>query len=115
MVGKRSSIHLVALGINITVFAPRPLSSLIPGALAYSLLYVMALTSTNDWQRRLGRWWKIIHRIGIHYLWLLFTASYLLRAFGDDPEKIAEGWILGAVMIAALAFRLWPRRVSTGV
>jgi sulfoxide reductase heme-binding subunit YedZ len=103
------SIHLVALGVNIIVFAPRSLSSLIPGALAYAMLYVMAITSTNGWQRRLGRWWKWIHRVGIHYLWFLFTASYLLRVFGDDPEKLAQGWVLGGVMIAALALRLWPR------
>jgi sulfoxide reductase heme-binding subunit YedZ len=103
------SIHLAALGVNIIVFAPRSLSSLIPGALAYAMLYVMAITSTNGWQRRLGRWWKWIHRAGIHYLWLLFTASYLLRAFGDDPEKLVQGWVLGGVMLAALALRLWPR------
>lgn len=103
------SIHLAALGVNIIVFAPRSLSSLIPGALAYAILYIMAITSTNGWQRQLGRWWKWIHRFGIHYLWFLFTASYLLRAFGDDPEKLVQGWVLGGVMIAALTLRLWPR------
>lgn len=103
------SIHLAALGVNVVVFAPRPWSSLIPGALAYAILYVMALTSTNGWQRRLGAWWKHLHAVGIHYLWFIFTASYALRAFGDDQEKVAEGWILGSTLIGALALRLWVR------
>jgi methionine sulfoxide reductase heme-binding subunit len=101
------SIHLIALGINITIFAERPWQSLIPGALAYALMFVMAVTSTDGWQRRLGRWWRHIHRAGIHYLWFIFTASYALRAFGTDPEKWVEGWMMTPVMVAALALRLW--------
>lgn len=104
------TIHLVALGINITVFAPRSWQSLIPGAIAYAILYVMAFTSTNRWQRRLGVWWKRIHRTGMHYLWFIFTASYATRAFGNDPEKLAEGWIFGSLLIAALALRLASRQ-----
>jgi DMSO/TMAO reductase YedYZ heme-binding membrane subunit len=82
---------------------------LIPGALAYALMFLMALTSTKGWQRRLGRWWEHLHRIGIHYLWFIFTASYALRAFGDDADKAVEGRLLGALMLAALALRLWVR------
>jgi DMSO/TMAO reductase YedYZ heme-binding membrane subunit len=103
------SIHLAALGINITLFQDRSWQSLIPGALAYALMFLMALTSTNGWQRRLGRWWKHLHRIGIHYLWFIFSASYALRAFGDDADKAVEGRLLGALMLAVLALRLRVR------
>ncbi|KTE16642.1 hypothetical protein [Sphingopyxis sp. H115] len=52
------TIHLVALGSNVIVYAPgRTWQSLIGGGLAYVLLYLMARTSTDGWQRRLGRWW----------------------------------------------------------
>src|SRR5919106_3651575 len=48
------------------------------GLLAFVLLIPLALTSTNGWQRRLGRRWKVLHRLVyfavplsiLHYLWL---------------------------------------------
>ncbi|HEV2598608.1 hypothetical protein [Sphingopyxis sp.] len=105
------TIHLVALGINVTIYAPgRTWQSLIGGGLAYALLYLMAFTSTDGWQRRLGKWWAGLHTVGIYYLWFIFTASYAGRAFGDDPGKRVVGILFGSIMIAALALRLWSRR-----
>jgi sulfoxide reductase heme-binding subunit YedZ len=48
------------------------------GTLSFALLIPLALTSTRGWQRRLGRRWKLLHRLvyialplGIlHYFWL---------------------------------------------
>ena len=48
------------------------------GLLAFALLVPLALTSTNGWQRRLGRRWKALHRLVyfavplslLHYFWL---------------------------------------------
>jgi methionine sulfoxide reductase heme-binding subunit len=48
------------------------------GLLAFLLLIPLALTSTNGWQRRLGRRWKVLHRLVyfavplsiFHYFWL---------------------------------------------
>ena len=48
------------------------------GLLAFALLLPLALTSTNGWQRRLGRRWKVLHRLVyfavplsiLHYFWL---------------------------------------------
>jgi sulfoxide reductase heme-binding subunit YedZ len=48
------------------------------GLLALALLAPLALTSTNGWQKRLGRRWKILHRLVylavplsiLHYFWL---------------------------------------------
>ena len=48
------------------------------GLLAFALLIPLALTSTNSWQKRLGRRWKVLHRLVyfavplsiLHYLWL---------------------------------------------
>jgi len=86
------------------------LDSLIAGGIAYSLIYVMALTSTNAAQRRLGKWWRRIHKVGIHYVWLIFTASYAIRALGDDPQYCLEGRTLLPVMMAALGVRYLARR-----
>lgn len=48
------------------------------GLLAFALLVPLALTSTHGWQRRLGRRWKVLHRLVyfavplslLHYFWL---------------------------------------------
>jgi sulfoxide reductase heme-binding subunit YedZ len=48
------------------------------GLLAFALLLPLALTSTNGWQKRLGRRWKVLHRLVyfavplsvLHYFWL---------------------------------------------
>ena len=48
------------------------------GLLALALLIPLALTSTNGWQKRLGRRWKVLHRLVyfavplsiLHYFWL---------------------------------------------
>jgi sulfoxide reductase heme-binding subunit YedZ len=48
------------------------------GLLGFALLIPLALTSTNGWQRRLGRRWKLLHRLVyfavplslLHYFWL---------------------------------------------
>lgn len=101
------SIHLVALLINITLYRPRPLASLAVGGLAYLFIYLMALTSTDGWQRRLGRRWKLLHRIGIHLTWAVFLAGYGSRAFHQDPAYHLEGRIFAPLLLAALAFRLW--------
>ena len=48
------------------------------GLLGFVLLIPLALTSTNGWQKRLGRRWKVLHRLVyfavplsvLHYFWL---------------------------------------------
>lgn len=105
------TIHLAALAVNVIVYAPgRTWQSLIGGGLAYAMIFAMALTSTDGWQRQLGRWWRRLHLFGIYYIWFIFTASYAGRAFGDDPDKRVVGIVFGSVLIAALALRLWPRK-----
>jgi hypothetical protein len=103
------SIHLVALLINITLYRPRPLMSLAGGALAYLFVYLMAITSTDDWKRRLGRRWKQLHSIGIHLTWAVFLAGYGGRAFHADPAYHLEGRFFAPLLLAALAIRLWAK------
>jgi sulfoxide reductase heme-binding subunit YedZ len=71
------------------------------GLLAWVLLIPLALTSTNGWQRRLGRRWKVLHRLVyfaiplsiLHYLWL---------------ERDIKDWVLvyGAMVIFLFTIRL---------
>lgn len=99
--------HTIHLGALITALQlsgeERPLVTLIGGGFAYVLLYAMAFTSTAAAQRAMGRWWKRLHRFGIHYLWLIFAQSYLGRAF--DPERMWVGVVFGLIAFAAAGVR----------
>ena len=103
------SIHLGALLYNILIFDSRPLLTLLGGGLAYVLIYVMAATSNVASMRMLGKWWKRLHRFGIHYIWLIFTLSYLGRFSDGDSGHFMTAITLFPLMIAALALRLYAR------
>ena len=68
------------------------------GLLAFALLIPLALTSTNGWQRRLGRRWKVLHRLVyfavplsvLHYFWL---------------ERDIKDWVLVYAALVAILFR----------
>jgi sulfoxide reductase heme-binding subunit YedZ len=77
------------------------------GLASFLLLLPLALTSTRGAQRRLGRWWRQLHRLVypaailavLHFLWLSKTAR--------------EPLLYGAVLLALLAVRtLRSRRRS---
>ncbi|HZJ25171.1 MAG TPA: protein-methionine-sulfoxide reductase heme-binding subunit MsrQ [Anaerolineales bacterium] len=67
------------------------------GLLAFALLIPLALTSTNGWQRRLGRRWKVLHRLVyfavplsvLHYFWL---------------ERDVKDWVLVYAALVAFLF-----------
>jgi len=69
------------------------------GLLALALLLPLALTSTNGWQKRLGRRWKLLHRLVylavplsiLHYFWL---------------ERDIKDWVLMYAAFVALLFAL---------
>jgi len=69
------------------------------GLLAFALLIPLALTSTNGWQRRLGRRWKVLHRLVyfavplsiLHYFWL---------------ERDIKDWVLVYAAAVAILFAL---------
>jgi len=99
------SVHLVALICYLTIAGmPPDTITLLGGGLAYTLLYLMALTSNNWSVRLLGKNWKRLHVVGIHYLWLIYTFTYLGRLF--DSELILIGVIGTSIMVLALLFRL---------
>lgn len=69
------------------------------GLIAFALLIPLALTSTNGWQRRLGRRWKVLHRLVyfavplslLHYFWL---------------ERDILDWVLVYAVLVAILFLL---------
>ena len=103
------TIHLAALAYyNIIILNMPGLQSLLGGGLAYGLMFVMAATSNNASMRIMGRWWKRLHTLGIHWIWFIFTFSYFGRLF--DPERWTQGAMLFPLCLVALGLRVWAWR-----
>lgn len=75
---------------------------LIVGLVAFIIMIPLALTSTKSMQRRLGIWWRRIHRLNyiiailavIHFLWLV-------------KSDIREPLIYAIVLIGLLGLRIY--------
>ncbi len=101
--------HLFALWRYLTLSGEHPpMPVLIGGGAAYALLYAMVLTSNAASIRVLGRNWKLLHRAGIHYLWVVFALNYVGAMF--TPDKQAIGLIYGPVALAGLGLRIFVWR-----
>ena len=69
------------------------------GLVAWALLIPLALTSTNGWQRRLGRRWKLLHRLVylavplsvLHYFWL---------------ERDIRDWVIVYIAVVSFLFAM---------
>ena len=75
------------------------------GLVAFLMLVPLAITSTNGWQRRLGKRWRMLH-------WLVYLAAPLsvLHFFWLDRD-IKDAPIRYTVVVAVLlALRLRPLR-----
>ena len=103
------TVHLFALAAFLKLGPEtRELATLIPGGLAYVLLYAMAATSTDRAMRSMGRNWKRLHSVGLHYLWLIFTLTYAGRIM--EPDTRIGGVIGVSLALGALGLRLAARR-----
>ena len=104
------TIHLGVLIYYIRISGEVPPAlTVYGGGLGYGLLYAMALTSTNAAQRAMGRWWKRLHRVGIHFLWFIFAYDFTSLSFGS--ERMAFAIPAAIVVWLALAIRIaaWRR------
>jgi methionine sulfoxide reductase heme-binding subunit len=99
------TVHLYALvTYNRMAGHDTSLQTLIGGGGAYAILYLMALTSNEAAMRALGRNWKRLHTLGIHWLWFIFAFSYFGRV--AEGEQMPYAGIVLAVALAALGLRI---------
>jgi len=75
------------------------------GFIALVGLLALALTSTNSWQRRLGRGWKRLHK-AVYVL----TALGILHYFFQSKLDVTNATLLGGVFVWLILWRLEPRR-----
>lgn len=72
------------------------------GGLGYAFVLAMAATSFDRTAAMLGpRAWRNLHTAGAYYLWLIFLATFSMRALADPAY-----WPLVALMLAPMAARL---------
>lgn len=70
------------------------------GMLAFVLLLPLAITSTNNWMRRLGKRWKQLHQL-VYGIGLLAVLHYVWLVKADLREPL----IYTAILIILLAYR----------
>jgi methionine sulfoxide reductase heme-binding subunit len=76
--------------------------TVVGGGLGYVFVAAMAATSSDAAVRRLGaRRWKLLHRIGLWWLFVIFASSYLAAPFFDVRYAPA-----GLAVLAALGIRI---------
>lgn len=105
--------HYIHLGVLVAYFVVSGedpgIVRIAGGGLAYVLIALMALTSTDEAQRRLGPNWRRLHLVGGWYVWLVFLNSYLGRTLeGREPV-----WMFGG--ITALLLVVAAMRIGVGV
>jgi len=72
------------------------------GGLGYVFLYAMTATSSDRAVRWLGaKRWKILHTVGLYYLWSIFAFTYLGRL-----KESAGYWPWVVLVWGGMAFRM---------
>lgn len=68
------------------------------GLFAFLLLLPLAITSTKWWQRRLGRYWRQLHRL-VYVAALLAILHYVWLVKSDFREPLLYGAILATLLL----------------
>ena len=111
-------VHLVALlAYNWMRDQFPPAGLLDRGVWAYALLLAMVLTSTDGARRRLGRWWTVLHRVGMWGFFFIFVLSpyvdALLALRLPDFEPLTDPYtVLGVVALAVRIAASWRSRAK---
>ena len=108
-----ATAHTIHLGALITFHSlagefPNAVT-LAGGGGAYLMMFAMAATSNDASVRRLGRNWVRLHKVGIYWLWFIFTFSYAGRVF-DGQLEFAP---FLALLVAGLGLRVAAARVRS--
>ena len=108
--------HTVHFGyvvvFSIALDEPQDAVVIIFGGAAFVFLWLMALTSNDLSVRSLGNSWRILHRAGLHYVWLIFMQTFLGSALVNPMA-----WPFVGLGLAGLVLRVtaWvQRRRRTG-
>jgi DMSO/TMAO reductase YedYZ heme-binding membrane subunit len=83
------------------------LATLVFGGIAYGFVFAMALTSNDRAVAWLGpRRWNTLHRVGIHWIWAVFSFDWLVLALFESPTYAP----IAVLALAGLGLRIAARR-----
>jgi DMSO/TMAO reductase YedYZ heme-binding membrane subunit len=103
------TIHLGALvTFNVLAGEVPGVVTLAGGGGAYLVMFAMAATSNDASVRRLGRNWVRLHKVGIYWLWFIFTFSYAGCVAAGEFEFAP----FLALALAGLGLRIAAARVG---
>jgi len=80
----------------VDAFQQRPFVQV--GLAAFLILVLLAVTSTKGWMRRLGKWWKRLHRLAYGAA-LLVVVHFLLLVKGDVQRPLWYGGVLVVLLL----------------
>jgi sulfoxide reductase heme-binding subunit YedZ len=81
------------------------------GLLAFALLIPLAITSTNGWQKRLGKGWKKLHRL-VYFAVPLSILHYFLLDRDIKDWVLVYAALVGILFVMRLpAVRRWVARM----
>ena len=114
------TVHLGALtAFFITIRETPGNETLFVGGGAYLAMFLMAATSNNVSVSIMGRNWRRLHLLGMHYLWFVFAFSYLGRWMGSRGNTAEDlslvGFIGTSLCMLALGLRIfvyWRKRTQ---
>lgn len=111
-------VHLMALlAYNWLRDQFPPAGLLDRGVWVYAIPLAMVLTSTDGARRRLGRWWTVLHRVGMWGFFFIFVLSpyvdgLLALTMPDFNPPTDPYTVVGAVAIAMKVAAWWRSRAK---
>lgn len=98
--------HAVAIAGVATLTSENMVRDNLDANLGYLFIILMTITSFKHSAAILGiRGWKILHTVGMYYLWLSFTVAFIIR--------INDSWLLYAPFIIILSLALILRLIAS--
>lgn len=89
-------------------------STVFGGGVGFVLIALMAATSFDRTAALLGRRaWKVLHTVGMYYLWIVFAFSYLGRVH-SPPYALLFGLLLFSLGLRLVALARRRRRLRIG-
>ena len=87
------------------------------GLLAYLTLVPLAITSTHGWIRRLGKYWKILHKL-VYLTGVLAVSHYIWAVKSDIRQPLIFAAVICIMLLARVrsfnrAIYLLRERIST--
>jgi DMSO/TMAO reductase YedYZ heme-binding membrane subunit len=83
-------VHGLVIASYIYLYGADAISwiTLVAGSLGYVVLIAMMVTSSDGCKENLGEKWHRLHNYGMHYLWFVFTYTFVTKAIENSGYAV---------------------------